>query len=109
VNYARLMEHWRRVLPEGAFLEVRYEELVADKEAQTRRLIGYCGLEWNDACLESHKTERSIKTASITQVRQPVYQSSVERWRHYEKHLRPLFEALGEYSPMADSEPTPPL
>lgn len=99
VNYAKLMEHWRRVLPEDAFLEVQYEELVADPEAQTRRLIEYCGLEWNDACLQSHKTERSVKTASVTQVRQPVYTTSVERWRRYEKHLQPLFEALGEYAP----------
>lgn len=99
VNYARLMEHWRQVLPEDAFLEVQYEELVAGPEAQTRRLIEYCGLEWNDACLQSHKTERSVKTASVTQVRQPVYTTSVERWRRYEKHLQPLFEALGEYAP----------
>lgn len=99
VNYAKLMEHWRQVLPENAFLDVQYEELVADKETQTRRLIDYCGLEWNDACLASHKTERSIKTASITQVRQPVYTSSVERWRHYATHLQPLFDALGEYAP----------
>jgi len=97
--YARLMEHWQRVLPEDAYLDVQYEELVNDTEAQTRRLIDYCGLEWNEACLESHKTERSVKTASITQVRQPVYTSSVERWRHYEKFLGPLFEALGEYAP----------
>lgn len=102
VNYAKLMEHWRNVLPEAAFHEVQYEELVTDKEAQTRRLIEYCGLEWNDACLESHKTERSIKTASVTQVRLPVYTSSVERWRPYEKHLQPLFEALGEYAPVTD-------
>lgn len=101
VNYAKLMEHWRAVLPKDAFLEVQYEELVANKESQTRRLIEFCGLEWNDACLESHKTERSIKTASITQVRQPVYTSSVERWRHYEKYLQPLLEALGEYAPDA--------
>lgn len=99
VNYAKVMEHWRSVLPEDAFLEVQYEELVTDKEAQTRRLIAFCGLKWNDACLESHKTERSVKTASITQVRQPVYTSSIERWRRYEKHLHPLFEALGEYAP----------
>ena len=99
VNYAQLMQHWRNVLPPNAFYEVQYEELVTDKETQTRRLIEYCGLEWNDACLESHKTERSIKTASITQVRQPVYTSSVERWRRYEKHLQPLLETLGEYAP----------
>ena len=99
VNYARLMEHWRQVLPPATFLDVQYEDLVSDKEAQTRRLIDYCGLTWNDACLEPHKAERSVKTASITQVRQPVYTSSVERWRGYEKHLMPLFEVLGEYSP----------
>ncbi len=97
-NYARLMEHWRRVLPEDAFYELQYEELVADKKIQIRRLIGYCGLEWDDACLESHKSSRSVKTASITQVRQPVYTSSVERWRHYEKHLQPLIDALGPYA-----------
>jgi len=98
-NYARLMEHWRKVLPKDAFLDVQYEELVTDNEAQARRLIDYCGLEWNDACLESHKTERTVKTASITQVRQPVYTTSVQRWRRYEKFLGPLFEALGEYAP----------
>lgn len=99
VQYARLMEHWRRVLPEDAFFEIQYEDLVSDPEPHIRRLIDYCGLEWNDACLKSHKTERSVKTASLTQVRQPVYTSSVLRWRHYEKFLGPLFEALGEYAP----------
>lgn len=100
VGYARLMEHWRTILPADAFLDIQYEELVADKEAQTRQLIDYCALPWNDACLEPHKNERSIRTASITQVRQPVHTTSVERWRGYEKHLQPLFEALGEYSPL---------
>jgi len=96
VDYTRLMAHWRKVLPEGAFLDVRYEDLVADNEAQARRLIAYCGLEWNDACLESHKTERSVRTASVTQVRQPIYTSSVERWRKYEEFLKPLLDELGD-------------
>ena len=100
VNYAKMMEHWRKVLPKGAFYEVQYEQLVSDPEAQTRALIDYCGLEWNDACLSPHKTERSVKTASVTQVRQPVYTSSVERWRRYEAHLQPLIDALGEYAPI---------
>jgi hypothetical protein len=95
-DYARLMAHWRRVLPEGAFIEVRYENLVADNEAQARRLIEYCGLAWNDACLESHKTKRSIRTISVTQVRQPIYTSSVDRWRRYEPFLKPLLDELGE-------------
>ncbi len=99
VHYARLMDHWRKVLPAGAFLDVQYEDIVADQEAQARRLIAYCGLEWNDACLDFHNTKRSIRTASVTQVRQPIYTSSVERWRHYEKFLGPLLDALGDLAP----------
>jgi len=98
-NYARLMDHWRAVLPAGAFYEVQYEDLVADNERQARALIAYCGLEWDDACLDFHKTERSIRTASVTQVRQPIYTSSVERWRKYEAHLGPLLDALGDLVP----------
>jgi len=99
VLYARLMDHWRRVLPAGAFLDVQYEDIVARQEAQARRLIEYCGLEWNDACLDFHNTKRSVRTASVTQVRQPIYTSSVERWRHYEKFLGPLLDALGDLVP----------
>lgn len=99
VHYARLMDHWRKVLPAGAFLDVHYEDIVADQEAQARRLIAYCGLEWNSACLDFHNTKRSIRTASVTQVRQPIYTSSVERWRHYEKFLGPLLDVLGNSAP----------
>ncbi|HEY0665701.1 MAG TPA: sulfotransferase, partial [Gallionella sp.] len=99
VQYARLMDHWRNVLPAGAFLDVQYADIVADQEAQARRLIEYCGLEWDDACLDFHKTKRSIRTASVTQVRQRIYTSSVERWRHYEKFLGPLLDALGDLVP----------
>jgi tetratricopeptide (TPR) repeat protein len=95
-DYTRLMAHWRQVLPEGAFLDVRYEDLVADTEAQARRLIEYCGLEWNDACLEFHKTKRAVRTASVMQVRQPIYTTSVERWRQYEPFLKPLLDELGD-------------
>jgi hypothetical protein len=97
-NYAQMMEHWREVLPDGAFYEVQYEALVTDKEEQTRRIVDYCGQAWDDACLESHKNSRSIKTASAAQVRQPVYTPSIERWRHYVKYLQPLIEALGPYA-----------
>jgi len=96
VNYARLMDHWRNALPPGAFYEVEYEALVADTEQEARALIDYCGLEWDDRCLEFHKTERSVRTASVTQVRQPIYKTSVERWRRYEQFLGPLLEALGD-------------
>lgn len=95
-NYATLMEHWRNVLPAGSFYEIQYEDIIADAEGQSRALIDYCGLEWNDACLDFHKTERNIRTASVTQVRQPIYKTSVEKWRHYEKHLGPLLNALGD-------------
>jgi hypothetical protein len=87
VGYERLMQHWRKVMPVGSFVEVQYEDIVADMEGQARRLIDYCELEWNDACLEFHKNKRSVRTASLTQVRQPIYNSSVERWRHYEKFM----------------------
>lgn len=99
VDYVRLMQHWRSVLPEGAFLDVRYEDIVSDQEAQSRRLIEYCGLEWDDACLDFQNSKRGVKTASMVQVRQPIYQSSVQRWRKYEKSLGPLLDALGEAGP----------
>lgn len=94
-NYARLMDHWRQVLPAGSFLEVQYEDIVADMEGQARRLIDWVGLDWHPACLDFHKTKRNIRTASVTQVRQPIYTSSVERWRNYEAYLGPLLEGLG--------------
>lgn len=99
VDYIRLMEHWRKVLPAGAFLDVQYEDIVADQKAQARRMLDFCGLEWDDACLDFHKHKRAIRTASVTQVRQPIYNSSVERWRPYEKHLGPLLDALGDLVP----------
>jgi tetratricopeptide (TPR) repeat protein len=100
-SYARLMAHWRSVLPQGSFMEVQYEDIVADMEGQARRLIDFCGLEWDDACLNFHKNTRSIRTASVTQVRQPIYTSSVERWRNYEKYLGPLLDGLQGYAPLA--------
>ena len=99
VDYARLMEHWRTVLPAGAFLDVQYEEVTADLESQVRRILDYCGLEWNDTCIQFHKHKRSIGTASMAQARLPIYKSSVERWRSYEKHLATLLEALGDLAP----------
>jgi len=94
-DYKRIMEHWHRVLPMPIF-DVRYEDMVADHEGMSRKLIEFIGLEWNDACLNFHKTERTVKTASNWQVRQPVYKSSVARWRHYDPFIGPLREALGD-------------
>ena len=96
LDYARLMDHWRAVLPEDAFYEVRYESLVSNQEEETRKLLAFCKLDWDDACMTPHKTERKVKTASVTQVREPVYTSSVERWRRYETHLQPLLDVLGD-------------
>lgn len=93
------MEHWRSVLPADAFMEVQYEDIVADQASQAQRLIEYCGLEWHDACLSFHKTKRSVRTASLTQVRQPIYTSSIERWSPYEPFLGPLLDVLGVLVP----------
>jgi tetratricopeptide (TPR) repeat protein len=93
--YDKLMEHWRRVLPPGVMLEVQYEKLIEDLEGEARRLIAHCGLAWDAACLSFHETERPVRTASAQQVRQPVYRSSIGRWRPYARRLRPLIEALG--------------
>jgi len=94
-RYRRLMEHWRRVLPAGSFLDVRYEDVVADLEGAARRIIAHCGLPWHDACLSFHDTERPIRTASATQVRQPIYRNAIGRWRVYEEELGPLLRELG--------------
>ena len=96
--YEELMAHWREVLPEGVLIDAVYEDVVADTENQAKRLIAHCGLEWDDVCLAFHKSKRPVKTASVAQVRQPVYNSSVERWKRYERQLQPLIEAL-KYAP----------
>ena len=99
VDYVRLMEHWRSVLPPDTMLEVRYEDIVADQDAQSRRIIDFLGLKWDDACIDFHKLERSVNTASLAQVRSPIYKSSVEKWRRHETHLQPLLNELGDLVP----------
>ena len=91
-QYERLMAHWREVLPTDRFIEVDYEALVADPEPQTRRLLSACGLDWSDACLAPHLNTRKVETASVWQVRQPIYRTSVARWRRYEPWLGELRE-----------------
>jgi tetratricopeptide (TPR) repeat protein len=93
-SYDKLMAHWREVLPPGVMLEVQYEELVGDFEAQARRIVAHCGLEWDERCLEFYRTERPVRTASVTQVRQPIYRNAVGRWKPYERMLRPLLDEL---------------
>jgi tetratricopeptide (TPR) repeat protein len=89
-EHQRLVAHWRRVLPAETFLEVPYAELTADQEAWTRRILEFVGLPWDERCLDFHKTDRVVTTASTWQVRQRIYRSSIERWRHYEKFIGPL-------------------
>jgi tetratricopeptide (TPR) repeat protein len=103
VRYQRLMQHWRRVLPAGRMLEVRYEDVVGDLEGQARRILAHCGLPWDERCLAFHKSERPVRTASAMQVRQPIYTSAVERWRVYEEFLGPLLSALGAGAGAAES------
>jgi tetratricopeptide (TPR) repeat protein len=94
-TYLELMRHWDAVLP-GRVLRVHYEDLVADLEGNVRRLLDYCGLTFEPSCVEFYKTERSVRTASSEQVRQPIYREALEQWRHYEPWLGPLREALGD-------------
>jgi tetratricopeptide (TPR) repeat protein len=93
LQYRRLMEHWHKVMP-GFVLDVQYEQVVADLETEIRRILEFCGLPFEDACLRFHETERAVKTASSEQVRQPIYSSSVNLWRNYEDHLEALVHIL---------------
>lgn len=97
-QYVELMDHWREVLP-SRMLEVRYEELVEHQERVSRELIEFCGLDWDDQCLDFHRNDRAVKTASMFQVRQPMYASSVGRWKLYDRHLDPLKRQLRSYLP----------
>jgi hypothetical protein len=92
-DHLRLMEHWRAVLPVPV-LEVEYERTVDDLEGVARRMIDFCGLEWDPACLAFHESKRTVRTASLSQVRQPVYTRSVRRWKNYEEPLAELFQLL---------------
>jgi tetratricopeptide (TPR) repeat protein len=93
-GYADLMDHWREVLP-IPILDIDYEDYTKDLEGTARRIVDFVDLEWDPACLEYHKVDRAVRTASQWQVRQPIYTSSVERWRDYMPHLQPLIDALG--------------
>lgn len=92
--YARLMDHWDRVLP-GFVLRVMHEDVVDDLETQVRRILDFCGLPFEEACINFHETERNIRTPSSEQVRQPIYRSGLEQWRNFEPWLDPLKDALG--------------
>jgi Flp pilus assembly protein TadD len=93
-RYQTLMAHWHHVLPPGRILDVRYEDVVDDLSGAARRIVAHCGLPWDENCLDFHRTERSVRTASAMQVRQPIYSSSIGRWRSYEAFLGPLLAEL---------------
>ena len=95
LRYWKLMQHWSEALP-GVMYEARYEDNVADVEGSARALIAHLGLEWRDDCLRFYETDRPVKTASASQVRKPIYNTSVNRWKKYEKYLQPLLEELGD-------------
>ena len=91
-----LMAQWRRHLSSNRFMEIRYEDIVHDQENQTRRLLDFCDLDWDEACLRFHENEAPVATASSVQVRQPLYSGSIGRWKRYGDKLDKLREALGE-------------
>ena len=93
-DYVDLMDHWDEVLP-GKVLRVQYEEVVADLETQVRRILDYCGLDFEESCVSFYETDRAVRTPSSEQVRQPIYKSGVEQWKNFEGNLDPLKQALG--------------
>ena len=101
VDYVALMDHWDKILP-GKVLRVDYEDVVADIDTQVRRILDYCGLPFEEACINFHQTDRSVRTPSSEQVRQPIYKSGLAQWRHFEERLGPLRETLG---PILDRYP----
>ena len=88
-NYVELMAHWNTVLP-GKIFKMQYEDVVTDFEEQGRKLLDFCGLPFEESCLDFYKTKRSVRTASAEQVRQPIYQSGMQQWKHFESDLGPL-------------------
>ncbi|MCZ6804536.1 MAG: sulfotransferase [Proteobacteria bacterium] len=93
LDYERLVSHWRSLFSAEIF-EVQYEELVSNQEEVSKQLIAYIGLEWDEKCMNSHTNKRTVRTASNLQVRKPMYRGSINRWKQYEKQLKPLIEIL---------------
>lgn len=96
-DYHRLMAHWREILPPGQMMEIDYEDTVADLEGQARKLVDFVGMEWDDACLSFHENKRAVVTASHDQVRRPIYNTSVGRWKKYGPLVMPLVDALSDF------------
>ncbi|MFQ5534325.1 MAG: sulfotransferase [Sphingomonadales bacterium] len=99
--YHDLMDHWRAVFPDFVY-SLKYEDLIAEQETETRKLLDFCGLSWHPACLEFHNTVRPVRTNSWTQVRKPIYRTSRGNWRPFQRQLQPLIKALGDLAPLVD-------
>ena len=97
LSYQKIMAYWHRLLP-GKILDIQYEDVVNDLEAQAKRLIAHCNLSWDEACLEFYRPNGPMKTASLNQANKPIYKNSVQRWKHYEQHLQPLLDILNTSS-----------
>ena len=95
-RYQSIMDHWIALMP-NAMHEVHYEDMIADKDREIRRLLDFCGLRFEEACLQFHKTDRLVDTASASQVRREIYGTAVQRWKNYEKHLQPLLQIIGPH------------
>lgn len=93
-KYRELMEHWQKVLPKGVLTTVQYEDVVANTEKEAKALIEFIGLDWDPKCVDFHKSDRPVKTASVAQVRKPIYNTSVKRWKKYGDGLQPLIDAI---------------
>jgi len=96
-QYRKTIEMWKKTLPAGKIIDIQYEDLIADQEAESKKIINACGLEWNQACLDFSKNSRAVRTASVWQVRQEIYQRSKMRWVPYAKHLTGLASEISEF------------
>jgi hypothetical protein len=99
----KLMRHWHELFADRIY-DIQYENLISQPAEEIAKLLQYCGLEWNDACVEFHKTDRAVETPSSFQVKQPIYNSSVGSWKNYFKHLEPLVQALAGNTTEAGKE-----
>ncbi|WP_312892905.1 sulfotransferase family protein [Paraburkholderia podalyriae] len=106
--YDALMAYWRRILPAGVMIEIGYEELVDNVDANVRRMLAHCGLEWDERCLAFHETTRPVSTASSAQVRRPLYRTSLRRWQPRRELLEPLWDGLGPELAAADAQRASP-
>jgi hypothetical protein len=103
-EHDKLMQHWRETIPADRFMDVSYESLISDRESMTRKMLEFCGLPWDDACLSPENNSKLVITPSLWQVRQPVYRTSIDRWRNYEPWLGELRELQLSTAPQIGRE-----